>query len=255
MQIAPRKTIVEARFEPQIAFYGVLDSIASVLLSKIGGNSWERTPLAVEIFDMKKRARVILAYDRFSCELDGPPAEQSIGDAFALLKAALEMHGGKAIRRIGIRQWFAIQFPGHDENRLIQKLHQAYLAVNPLAEAAKMKVQDLALVLELVNQTNPLHSSRLALGAMDKKQWEKHTPYSSSTGKRSAAHLGSNGLEQIHSELPEDFIFIDVDKRMASPDLKSPLSLQACETFAGGVESDQKRIAQAVIANLKALSK
>jgi hypothetical protein len=252
-QIAPRKTIVEARFDPQLSFYGSMDAIAASLLSKIGGNSWERTSQAIQIFDISKRACVFLGHDRYSCELDGPAADQSIAHAFTLLKMALEMHGSKSIRRIGIRQWFAIQLPGHDEKRLIQKLQQAYLTVTPLAEAVKMNVEDIALVLEFVHQTNPLQSSRLQLGAMDRKQWVNHTPYSLSAGKKISAHLGSNGVQKIVDELPQDFIFIDVDKRISSHGSEPPLSLHACETFAGAVESDQKKMAQAIIASLKAL--
>lgn len=254
-EIAPRKTIVEARVAPKLSFYSKMDGAGEAILSSMKTNLWERSPFSIELLDVDNQEKVVLEHDRFHCEMDGPLDRQltSAKRGFSLIKEAMGECGIGGVRRLGVRQFFAIEFDGNTEERLISKLDRAYLATDALASVTKMGVKDFAVVLELRGSPDSHFSGRLSLGGMKRSQWTSYTPYNVVQG-RGPNHLGKRSVQQIVQELPESFVFVDIDKAIGKPSSTDEIDFSKCESFIESVSSDMKQIANQIIRDLRGVT-
>src|SRR5687767_14226183 len=99
--------VMELRYEPSLAFYGVMDKIGLDLSSSYP--DWERSPLTLEIRDKKNKRRVLLSHQRsfFEAVAFANPATEfeKASKFFEKLHHELKF---TRVRRIGLRQWATI---------------------------------------------------------------------------------------------------------------------------------------------------
>ena len=140
--ILPRKTVVEARFRPQLDYFQKLDSVGTTVLGLMEVCDWQKTPFSVEIQDRKNHERVQLHVERVIAEFDSPIDRQkdAIDRGVVWLKTCFSGLGVENLIAVGIRQWFAIDRGAATEAKLIGKLLKIYFneSLQELAEISSM---------------------------------------------------------------------------------------------------------------------
>tara|TARA_R110002072_G_scaffold59882_6_gene152219 strand:+ start:19359 stop:20117 length:759 start_codon:yes stop_codon:yes gene_type:complete len=246
-EIIPRKTVVELRYPAKLSFVSKVEQVGETLLDRMETEHWERSAFSLQILDKKRRQRVILESKRLGIECDGPIAEQREATirGYDLLADAARNLGIDKVARVGVRQWFALEIGGNSEQKLIEKLCEAHLRTKLMERAMKMSVQDFAIILELQDKTDPQFTGRISYGVMPRDQWGSQTPY------QKPSHLGSDGVKQIVDELPNEFVFVDVDKRIDSGKTDSSFSLERCKRFTQKVQGDLRLIPKQLIDDIR----
>jgi len=244
--ILPRKTVVEANFQPRLDYFAKLDLVGNTVLGLMKVSDWSKSQFSVDVQDRKNHERVQIEYQRVFAEFDSSVERQkdAIDRAVILLESCISGLGVKELLSVGIRQWFAIERGSANESKLIAKLLKIYFneSLLELAELSSMKVKDIAITLELEDKVDPKRKGRLILGAMSKSQWTRYTAYSTN-----GSHIDLRGVESIVASLPNDFVFVDVDMRLAVVDELTPLPVEKLREWSDFVSGMQRKIPLRII--------
>ena len=208
-QVLARKTILEVRVPHSLDFYSQMDRAGKQLL--VGDYAdWQRSPLWLEIQDRKAHRRIRLEVSRVYFESEvASEVDAEVKHATSLVRKVLESLHVDSVRRIGLRQWFALEFENRSERALIEKLVERFSPKNQLEQIVGMSIDDVAHTFEFKEAGGEVHG-RMVLGAMAKNQWRDIVPYVEQPNM-GASHLGVSGREDILNALPESFVLVDLD--------------------------------------------
>jgi hypothetical protein len=193
--------VAEMRYEPNLAFYGVMDKIGLDFASKYP--DWQRSPLTLELRDKKRKRRGFLAYERSFYEAvgygpEGPEIEQA-RDLFAKVHHAL---GFSKVRRFGFRRMRSYatteEFP-HMVRAVTQKFGPKS---EHLDKALRGKVEDFGYVVNV--RSDEGWKYHLRLGPMERKQWFELIPYE-------LGMFDEKEFLKFREEMPERMYFVDLD--------------------------------------------
>lgn len=248
--IRPRKTVIEVRFRPSLSHFQLLDKVGSVMLKKMDVTDWERSPFSVEIQDRKNHERVSIEVERLIAEFDSSTERQenAILRGISWLNDCLEGYEITTIQAIGIRQWFAIVRGSLTETKLISKIMSVYFdeRFQSMAEASSLQIKDFAITLDLEDKLEPRKTGRLVVGAMSKGQWVKHVNYN----LKPSGHVSKEAINSIVRDLPNDFIYIDLDLRFTAIPTSSGLPKEKLQEWGKFVFDRQKNVPAKIISDL-----
>jgi hypothetical protein len=230
--IVPRvkHLVMEIRYLPTLAFYGVMDRIGLHFASEYP--DWERSPLTLEIRDKKNRRRAAITHTRSFFEAIDPfDVHADVERAMKIFERLQSELGFTKILRVGLRQWAAVVVPEKLEKvvrDLSKKLHPQG---TPLIDKLQGNVFDFMYAVNV--QTDHAWKYYLKVGPMERRQWFELIPYEQ-------ALFAEGAFEEFKNSLPENMVFFDIDgmrEDFAYSDLNS-------------VAADIRRGADTVLTNL-----
>ncbi len=239
-QIAARKTVIEVRIPAKLGFYSRMDMAAQDLMND-DFSDWLRGPNAVEVQDRTKHRRARLDFNRVFFESEVESREGSEAHlGLKMLKKALKKLEVNECIRIGLRQWFAIEYPGLNVGELTRKITRQFSPPSDLETIVGegFAFDDVAYNFEFEHINNRDHC-RLIIGAMDQTEWANHVPYESAK-PNAPTHLGKNAVAEIVDTLPKTFMFVDLDFGRRIRDQKKNKPLAADDSFNHGAEFVQR---------------
>ena len=112
-----------------------------------------------------------------------------------------------------------------------------------------MALSDLAFVFEFKDKTDPRLNGRIEKGAMSKIQWSHESRVS--YDPRVAMHYHIAKSEEVLSTLPDDFIYLDIDRGMKKSAAERPLSMEEVEECIGKMITSQNNFPKQLVSELK----
>ena len=173
-QIPLRKFVLEWRYKPSLSFYRLMDELGSEFLSQFP--EWQRTPLALEVRNLKKHRRVMFSFDRCFYERDEPDElTLDIDAAKGVFEKSCKKLGIQNLTRVGLHQWFA--FSVSETIETLVKLVAKRFLVNDdsLHGVLGGSVRDVAYNVDLDDAAGWKYNIRL--GPMEKAQWFQMIPH------------------------------------------------------------------------------
>src|SRR5258706_587358 len=160
--------VAEMRYEPSLAFYGVMDEIGLGFVE--GYPDWQRSPLTLELRDKKRKRRCFLAFDRCFYESVGYGVEESelgqVRDLFAKVHHKLEF---AKVRRFGLRRMMSFATT-EDFPRMVRAVAKKFGPNSDyLDKALRGKLEDSGYFVNVRSDLGWRY--HLRVGPMERKQW------------------------------------------------------------------------------------
>jgi hypothetical protein len=205
--IPPEKLVAEWRYKPTLRFYPQLDQLGQEFLDQYP--DWERTALTLEVRNIRRHRRVHFAFGRCFYEADGKVdlynEFNTIGNTIG---RTCERIGIDRIERIGIRQFFAIDFE-LSFAALMDKVHaKLFVQDERLTAALGAAVKDVGYVAEM--ESDDGFKYHLRLGPMLKRQWMEMVPLDPDNFERPVTEESAT-FKKYASLIPDQFLYIDFD--------------------------------------------
>jgi len=203
-----RKLLIELRYKPDIRFYGKMDELAIHFAEKFP--DWERSPLTVEIRNIKKHRRVYLAHRRCFFESDLAAREINIEFDLALstLDRILNVLSIDEFNRVGLRQWIAADL-GKPFALMVDEIRTRFFNQGTdLCTILSDKTSDVAYYANY--ETDDGWEYRLGLGPMTRVEWFQRVKYEKNLFERTS-NKNAETFENYKTTIPENLLYIDVD--------------------------------------------
>jgi hypothetical protein len=173
-QIPLKKFVLEWRYKPNLAFYNLMDELGAEFISQFP--DWQRTPLALEVRNLKKHRRALFSVDRCFYERDEPDElTMNIDAAKAVFEKSCKKLKIQNLSRVGLRQWFAYSVPETFET-LVKLIAKRFLSNDSRLQALLGgECRDLAYNVDLNDASGWKYNIRL--GPMEKTQWFQAIPH------------------------------------------------------------------------------
>lgn len=205
-QIPLRKYVLEWRYAPQLTFYGQVDRVGIELAARFP--DWERSPLTLELRNLKEHRRLYLSFTRSFLDHDEPKNTRSdIEDSARVMERSCSILSLQALSRVGLRQWFAFPME-QDTEALVHLVADKFLRNDDrISKIVCGSLRDVAYVVDLVQPQGWKFNVRL--GPMDRKQWLQFVTHERAMFEHS--EKAERTFEAFLKTLPECFIYVDID--------------------------------------------
>jgi hypothetical protein len=238
---SPAKLVVEWRYSPQLGGLSTLDSMGVDLLPQYP--EWERSPLTLEMRNLKRHRRVFMALERSFFEADG------IADLFSELETAAGVISkvcstlkATKLERLGVRAWYAVDL-GVAFAALVDRVTELFLRHGPDLEAIyDATVRDVGYVMDL--ETSEGYKFNVRLGPMLKDQWLRSVPYERGIYEQSTDQDAATFKKHLAS-LPDQFLYMDFDL------FRHKFDASEARDFVGYARRRIEDTAQALVAHSK----
>jgi len=194
--------VVEMRYDPTLAFYGLMDKIGLDLIKHYP--DWERSALTLEIRDKKHKRRCFLGHQRCFFEAVDFTAEATeLEQASKLLeKMHFELRFTK-VRRFGVRRLISVAATEPYAELVRNVAAKFHPKSERLDKMLRGKLEDVAYVVDV--RTDLGWRYHLRVGPMERKQWFELIPY----------EIGifnvPEDFPKYRDSFPERMYFIDLD--------------------------------------------
>ncbi len=196
-----RHLVLELRYKPSLAFYGVMDKIGLHFVDQYP--DWERSPLTLEIRDKKHQRRATITHNRSFFEAVDPSDPSSdIDRALKIFERLRDELKFSDVMRIGIRQWASVAVNENFDKFVRDLSKKFHPQQEPLLNALHGRIDDFLYAANVRTDTGWKY--HLKLGPMERKQWFELIPYEQAIFPKGA-------FEEFKNSIPEKMLFFDID--------------------------------------------
>jgi hypothetical protein len=164
-----------------------------------------------------------------------------------VLQIAAE-YGKQEYLRVGVRQWYAVSIGNRDEAAIMQKMKEKYFNAARFESIFGLELEDLAQVLEFQNKNDSRKTARLEFGPMSRasNEWQGRLKYNPSK----EPHLTDASVKSILNNLPQNFIYLDIDRRFRAKDESATLDRETVKSFLDEIMKSETAIAKQFISDM-----